>query len=149
MPEVSAVNVSPTWAVPLMLGKPVAVVLALAATASVAALVRVSLFSASSVKETFTLIVLPWSASVSVWLEPLAPAMSVSSASHWYSKVALVSPSSSAIPEVSRRQRLPHLVGPADGGFTCGRGVLVRRGQPDGDLLPLGPVQSRVAPLEL
>ena len=66
MADVSAVRVSPTWGVPVMVGRPVGAVLALAATASVATLVRVSSFSASSVKVTFTLMVLPCSASVSV-----------------------------------------------------------------------------------
>ena len=42
MLETSAVSVSSTWAVPLMVGKPVAGVFGLEATAAVAALVRVS-----------------------------------------------------------------------------------------------------------
>ena len=49
MPEVSAVSVSSTWAVPLMVGRPVAGVLGRTATAAVAALVRVSSLPASSV----------------------------------------------------------------------------------------------------
>ena len=51
MPEVSAVSSSPTWAVPLMVGCPVAGLSGwgAAATASVAALVSVVSFSASSV----------------------------------------------------------------------------------------------------
>ena len=70
MPEVSAVNVSPTWAVPVMTGAPVAGVLAccldVADTASVAALVNVSALPASSVKDTRTLMVFSASAKVSV-----------------------------------------------------------------------------------
>jgi hypothetical protein len=56
------VSVSPTWAVPLMVGAPVARELGLAATVSVATLVRDSWLSASSLKETRTLMVLPASA---------------------------------------------------------------------------------------
>ena len=66
MLEMSAASVSPTWTVPLMVGCPVAGLLAFAATASVAALVTVSALPASSVKDTVTLMVLPSSASVSV-----------------------------------------------------------------------------------
>ena len=66
MPDVSAVSISPTWAVPLMVGAPVAGRLGRASTSPVAALVKVSSLSASSVKLTFTLIVLPWSASTRV-----------------------------------------------------------------------------------
>ena len=66
MLETSAVSVSPTWAVPVMVGAPAAGVLGLAATAAVAALVSVSSWSASSVKDTRTLMVLPASSSVSV-----------------------------------------------------------------------------------
>ena len=66
MPDVSAVSVLSTWAVPLMVGRPVAGVLGLAATAVVAALVSVSSLSASSVKLTRTLMVLPLSAETSV-----------------------------------------------------------------------------------
>ena len=66
MPETPAVSVSPTWAVPLMVGWPVAGVLGLAATVSVAALVSVSGLPASSVKDTRTLTVLPSSESISV-----------------------------------------------------------------------------------
>ena len=60
---VSAVSVSPTWAVPLIVGAPVTGEFGLAATASVAALVSVSPMPASSVKDTCTLTVLPSSAS--------------------------------------------------------------------------------------
>ena len=66
MPDVSAVNVSPTWAVPLMFGSPVAGVFGFASTAAVAALVSVSALPASSVKDTFTLMALPSSASARV-----------------------------------------------------------------------------------
>ncbi len=66
MAEVSAVSVCSTWGVPLMFGRPVAGVFGLAATATVAALVRVSAASSSSVKVTCTLIVLPRSAKTRV-----------------------------------------------------------------------------------
>ena len=62
MAEVSAVSVSPTWAVPMIVGAPVAGLLGAASTAAVAALVNVSPLSASSVKDTRTLMVLPSSA---------------------------------------------------------------------------------------
>ena len=65
MPPVTAVSVSPTRAVPVIVGTPVAGLLA-AATVPVAALVRVSALLASSVKLTFTLIVVPSSAATSV-----------------------------------------------------------------------------------
>ena len=55
-----------TWPVPLMVGRPVAGVLGLEATAVVAALVSVSWLSAASVKLTLTLMVLPLSAETSV-----------------------------------------------------------------------------------
>ena len=42
--------------------------------------------------------------------------MSASSASHWYSYWTLPSPSASTTPSCIRRQRFPHLGGPADGG---------------------------------
>ena len=64
MPDVSAVRVSPTCAVPLIVSAPVAAVFAAATTAAVAALVSDSSFPASSVKDTFTLMALPSSASV-------------------------------------------------------------------------------------
>ena len=62
---------------------------AAAATAAVAALVSVSALLASSVKLTFTLIVVPWSAATSVWVLAVAEAMFVSVLSvatriHWY-----------------------------------------------------------------
>ena len=68
MPDVFAVSVSPTWAVPLTLGAPVAGVLGVGAadTASVAPLVNVSSLPASSVKLTRTLMVLPSSAAATV-----------------------------------------------------------------------------------
>ena len=69
MPEVTAVSVSPTWAVPVMVGNPVAGVLGgggAAATAPVAALVRSSSLPASSVKDTLTLMALPASAATRV-----------------------------------------------------------------------------------
>ena len=65
MPPVTAVSVSPTRAVPVIVGTPVAGLLA-AATVAVAALVRISGLPSSSVKLTFTLIVLPSSAATSV-----------------------------------------------------------------------------------
>ena len=66
MPETSSVSVSPTWAVPVILGAPVAGLLGFASTASVTALVRVSSLPASSVKLTVTLMGLPMSASARV-----------------------------------------------------------------------------------
>ena len=69
MPVVSAVRVSPTWAVPLMVGAPVAGVLGVggaAATALVTALVSSSSLPASSVKETLTLMALPSSSATRV-----------------------------------------------------------------------------------
>ena len=66
MPEVSAVSVSPTCAVPLMMGCPVAGLLGLAFTASVATLVRLSACPLSSVKDTATVMTLPSSVSTSV-----------------------------------------------------------------------------------
>ena len=69
MPVVSTVRVSPTLAVPVMVGTPVAGVLGgggAAATAPVAALDSSSSLPASSVNETLTLIALPASASVRV-----------------------------------------------------------------------------------
>ena len=62
----SAVSVWSTCTVPLMVGRPVAVRLSAAATAAVAALVSVSTLLASSVKDTLTLMVLPWSAGTRV-----------------------------------------------------------------------------------
>ena len=64
--DMLAVNVSSTWGVPLMVGRPAAGLLGLASTVSVAALVSDSSLSASSVNETFTLMVRPWSASARV-----------------------------------------------------------------------------------
>ena len=66
MPLVRTVSVSPTWAVPSMVGAPVAGELGLAATTPVAALVSVSSWSASSVKLTRTLMLFPTSSSVRV-----------------------------------------------------------------------------------
>ena len=66
MAVVPAVSVCPTCAVPVIVGAPVARVLAAAETAAVAALVRVSGLLASSVKLTVTLTVVPWSAATSV-----------------------------------------------------------------------------------
>ena len=83
MPDVSAVRVSPTWAVPLMAGAPVAGLLGFGSTASVAVLVSVSALPSSSVKDTFTVTALPSSATASVYVLPVAPAMSAPSASHW------------------------------------------------------------------
>ena len=63
MPEVLAVSISPTSAVPVMIGAPVAGLLAVCGwtaglTVPVAVLVNVSSFPASSVKLTRTLMVL-------------------------------------------------------------------------------------------
>ena len=63
MPEVLVVSVSPTWAVPLMVGLPVTGELGRGATEAVAVLVRFSSCPASSVNLTFTLMVLTSSAS--------------------------------------------------------------------------------------
>ena len=66
MSVMSAVSVSPTCAVPLMVGKPVAGVLGRAATAAIAVLVRISSLFLSSVKVTRTLMALPSSESTRV-----------------------------------------------------------------------------------
>ena len=59
----------------------------LSATAAVTALVRVSAWPRSSVKLTRTLTVLPSSADTSVYVDPVAPPMSVSAVpsllTHW------------------------------------------------------------------
>ena len=83
MPETSAVSVSPTWAVPEMVGAPVAGLLGLAATGPVAALVSDSAKPAPSVKVTVTVMALPCSLPVRVWLPAVAPLMAVPSADHW------------------------------------------------------------------
>ena len=54
-----------------------------AATAAVASLVNDSLFPASSLKVTRTLMVLPFWLDVRVMLEPVAPGMSDPPAIHW------------------------------------------------------------------
>ena len=89
MAVVPAVSVCPTCAVPVIVGAPVAGVFAAAETVAVAALVSVSVLLASSVKITVTLIVVPRSASTSVWVLAVAEAMFVSLLSvatriHWY-----------------------------------------------------------------
>ena len=66
MPDVTALIGSPTTAVPVIVGAPVARLLSAAVTVTVAALVSVSALLASSVKLTRTLMVLPWSASTRV-----------------------------------------------------------------------------------
>ena len=123
MPLVSAVSVSPTWAVPLMVGAPVARLLGRAATAAVAALVRVSSLSASSVKLTRTLMVLPWSAGNKgvgrtcrvgngrVVRQPLI------------TEGGIVQPILVRDVRGGSRQRLPHLRRAADGGQARGRTV--------------------------
>ena len=85
--DVSAVRVCSTWGVPLMVGSPVAGLLACsaAATVSVATLVAVSEKPWSSVKETRTWTVCPSWPEVGVRLEPVAPSMSEPPAVHWYS----------------------------------------------------------------
>ncbi len=84
---VSAVSVSPTRIVPVMVGSPVAVVLDTITSASgiikggadsLASLVSDSALPASSVKVTRTLMALPSSASVTVYVELVAPSMSAS-----------------------------------------------------------------------
>ena len=59
MSEMEAVSVSPTCTVPLMVGRPVAGLLGLAATVAVAPLVSVSALFLSSVKDTRTWTVCP------------------------------------------------------------------------------------------
>ena len=66
MPAVLAVSVWPTWAVPLMVGAPVAEVLGLAATSPVGSLVSVSGLPSASVKLTVTVMALPESSPVRV-----------------------------------------------------------------------------------
>ena len=64
--DVSTDSVRRTWGVPLMVGAPVGGLFGRGATATVAALVRLSALFASSVKETLTFMVLPSSASTRV-----------------------------------------------------------------------------------
>ena len=59
MPDVVAVCSTPTCAVPVIVGVPVAGVLTYSSTGSMSSLVSVSLLSRSSVKLTLTLMVLP------------------------------------------------------------------------------------------
>ena len=66
MLDVSTHSVRRTWGVPLMVGAPVGELFGRGATATVAALVRLSALFASSVKETLTFMVLPSSASTRV-----------------------------------------------------------------------------------
>ena len=66
MPDVEAVSASPTCAVPPIAGAPVAAVFSGGVTASVAALVRLSSWPASSVKLTRTLSLSPSSAATGV-----------------------------------------------------------------------------------
>ena len=69
MPDVLAVSVSPTCAVPLMVGAPEAGLLgggSSATTAAVAALVNSSALPPSSLKDTLTLIALPTSPATGV-----------------------------------------------------------------------------------
>ena len=97
MAVVTAVSVSPTVGVPVIVGAPVAGVLVDAETVAVAALVSgpsVWLVVASvSRNETFTLIFLPSSSATSVYVLSLAPEMSASvplvTRTHW--KLVLVS----------------------------------------------------------
>ena len=79
MLSMSARSVSHTCAVPTIVGFP----LGTRFTAFVAALVSVSSVPPPSVKLTRTVIRLPCSAAVSVYVAPVAPAISSSSASHW------------------------------------------------------------------
>ena len=83
MSDVPAVSVSLTCAVPLTVGLPVAGLFGLGSTAAVASLVTDSGLLASSVKDTLTLMAFAFSSSVRVWVSPVAPAISVLSASHW------------------------------------------------------------------
>ena len=84
MPEVLAVSVCPTCAVPLMAGDPVAGLLELSATDAVGELVRDSSLPSSSVKVTFTLMILPKSVDTRVYVDPVAPEIAVSRfESHW------------------------------------------------------------------
>ena len=72
-----------------------------AVTTAVGALVSVSSWRASSVKATLTLMALPTSPEVRVYVDPVAPGISASLASHWYWKTALSRPSASAMAVVS------------------------------------------------
>ena len=83
MPDVCARSTRFTWAIPLMVGAPVARLLGRAATAAVGSLVSDSTFPASSVKDTRTLMVRPTSLRVRVRLGPSAPSMSLPRAIHW------------------------------------------------------------------
>ena len=66
MVDVFAVSSSPSCAVPSMVSAPVGEVLGAGMTGAVDALKRVNLLSASSEKDTFTLMVLPTSAATGV-----------------------------------------------------------------------------------
>ncbi len=81
MPDVAAVSVWPTCAVPLIVGAPVAGLFA-AATVVVASLVRTSSKPPPSVNDTSTLIAAPASATASVEVIEFAPVMSAPSRRH-------------------------------------------------------------------
>ena len=85
LPDVSTVRVSPTRAVPVMVGTPVAGVLGGISgdTPCVPSLVRVSVWPPSSVKDTHTCMILPSAQAAIVYLEPVAPLMSPPPAIHW------------------------------------------------------------------
>ena len=78
MLDASAVSISPTSTVPDMVGSPLGATLAGWVTAAVAALVRDSENPSSSVNLTLTFMVAARSPLVSVWVDPVAPGMSVS-----------------------------------------------------------------------
>ena len=85
MLDTSAVRVSPTRAVPVMVSAPVAGRLGLASTASVAALLSDSALPASSVKLTVTLTALEAMGPTRcrTLTKPLSPALSATPAGTW------------------------------------------------------------------
>ena len=138
--EVLAVRVSPTWAVPLMLGSPVAGVLACSAavTVSVASLVAVSEKPSSSVKVTRTWTVCPSWPEVRVRLEP-GGAVDVGPAGGPLVLVGrVVEPVAVGDAGDGCGQGLTYLWCPADGGNSGGREV-DRFQQGHGERVPVVP----------
>ena len=123
MPDTSAVSVSPTWGVPVMAGRPVGSEFGLGATATVAALVRVSSLPASSVKSTRTWMVCPSSGGG----EGVAGAGGPRDVRPAGDPLVAVGDAGQPVlvgdARYLRRQRLAHLGRTADGGRARGRAV--------------------------
>ena len=130
MAEASTVSVRRTWGVPPMVGSPVAGLFGGGATATVAALVRLSWLFASSVKETLTFMVLPSSASTQgVGGVRLTPYLGVIPDPLVQVGVGRVGqPVGVGDTRRVNGQGLAHLGRPADGGTA--RGPVVLRGRP-------------------